>query len=177
MREKIKDYDRLLHIQEAIDNVFEFMSGKTVNDLANDKLLFYGVVKNIEIIGEASYMLTKEFISNHPDTPWIDIIGMRHVLVHGYYTASPVFIFDTYKNDLGALKIQIDSYISELKQQTSVYAEQRRIAVGNSFKKALQELEEAEKSGLEDLPDATTLHSVWWSRRNTLRRVCSTSGS
>lgn len=118
MREKIKDYDRLLHIREAIDNVFEFMSGKTVNDLANDKLLFYGVVKNIEIMGEASYMLTKEFISNHPDTPWIDIIGMRHVLVHGYYTASPVFIFDTYKNDLGALKIQIDSYISELKQQT-----------------------------------------------------------
>ena len=44
-----------------------------------------------------------------------------------------------------------------LEQDTSVYAEQRRIAVGNSFRKALQELEEAEKSGLEDLPDATTL--------------------
>ncbi|MGN0310373.1 MAG: HepT-like ribonuclease domain-containing protein [Bacteroides sp.] len=46
---------------------------------------------------------------------WIDIIGMRHVLVHGYYTASPVFIFDTYKNDLGTLKKQIEAYISELK--------------------------------------------------------------
>ena len=51
MREKIKDFDRLLHIKESIDNVFEFMEGKTVNDLANDKLLFYGVVKNVEIIG------------------------------------------------------------------------------------------------------------------------------
>ena len=47
MREKIKDLDRLLHIKEAIDNVLEFMNGKSVNDLAKDKLLFYGVVKNI----------------------------------------------------------------------------------------------------------------------------------
>ena len=58
MREKIKDYDRLLHIQESIDNVFEFMEGKTIDDLAKDKLLFFGVVKNVEIIGEAAYMLT-----------------------------------------------------------------------------------------------------------------------
>ena len=114
MREKIKDFDRLLHIKESIDNVFEFMEGKTVNDLSNDKLLFYGVVKNVEIIGEAAYMLTKEFIASHPETPWIDIIGMRHILVHGYYTASPLFIWDTYKNDLDVLKQQIEEYISEL---------------------------------------------------------------
>ena len=39
MRERIKDYDRLLHIREAIANVYEFMEGKNVNDLVNDKLL------------------------------------------------------------------------------------------------------------------------------------------
>ena len=44
-----------------------------------------------------------------------------------------------------------------LSQETSVYAELQRAAVGNSFKKALKELDEAEKSGLENLPDATTL--------------------
>ena len=77
---------------EAIANVFEFMEGKTVDDLTNDKLLFYGVVKNVEIIGEAAYMLTNEIKDQHPATPRIDIVGMRHVLVHGYYTASPLFI-------------------------------------------------------------------------------------
>ena len=117
MRERIKDYDRLLHIREAIANVYEFMEGKNVNDLVNDKLLFYGVVKNVEIIGEAAYMLTKEFIELHPLTPWIDIIGMRHVLVHGYYTASPLFIWDTYKNDLDVLRHQIESYITELTKE------------------------------------------------------------
>lgn len=114
MRERIKDYDRLLHIMEAIDNIFEFMEGKTVNDLANNKLLFFGVVKNIEIIGEASYMLTKDFIGKHPATPWADIIGMRHVLVHGYYTASPTFVWDTYKYDLDILRQQVEGYIAEI---------------------------------------------------------------
>ena len=121
MRERIKDDDRLLHIIEAIANVFEFLEGKTVDDLTNDKLLFYGVVKNVEIIGEAAYMLTNEFKGRHPATPWIDIVGMRHVLVHGYYTASPLFIWDTYKNDLDVLRHQIESYISELQNHRDWY--------------------------------------------------------
>lgn len=44
-----------------------------------------------------------------------------------------------------------------LSQDSSVLAEQQKAYVGRSLKKALQELEEAEKSGLENLPDASTL--------------------
>ena len=55
MREKIKDYDRLLHIQESIDNVFEFMEGKTIDDLAKDKLLFFGVVNLPKTINVDKY--------------------------------------------------------------------------------------------------------------------------
>ena len=42
-------------------------------------------------------------------------------------------------------------------QDSSAYAELQRAVVGKSFKKALKELEEAEKSGLENLPDASIL--------------------
>ena len=104
MRERIKDVTRLYHIRKSIDNVLEFMDGKTYDSLVKDKLLFYGVVKNIEIIGEASNMLTKEFREGHAEMPWQDIIDMRHVLVHGYYTVSPRFIWDTYTNDLLPLR-------------------------------------------------------------------------
>ena len=55
MRERIKDYDRLLHIQESIDNVFEFMEGKTIDDLAKDKLLFFGVVNLPKTINVDNY--------------------------------------------------------------------------------------------------------------------------
>ena len=42
-------------------------------------------------------------------------------------------------------------------QDSSAYAELQRAVVGKSFRKALKELEEAEKSGLENLPDASIL--------------------
>ena len=116
MREAIRDPERLLHMRECMDNIDEFVKDKTFEDFVNDKLLFFAVVKNIEIIGEAAYMLTKEFCAEHEETPWKDIIGMRHVLVHGYYTTSKDFIWATVQHDLPALRPQIDRYIAEKEQ-------------------------------------------------------------
>lgn len=70
MRDQLKDTDRLAHIKEAIDNVKTFMQNKSAADLQEDKLLYYAVVKNIEIVGEAAYKLSMEFKNNHPEIPW-----------------------------------------------------------------------------------------------------------
>lgn len=85
MREKPKDKTRLLHILEAVDNLFEFTKGITFEEYKSNKILRFAVIKNLEIIGEAAYLLTKGFRENHPDVEWNAVIGMRHVLVHGYY--------------------------------------------------------------------------------------------
>ena len=58
-------------------------------EIMADTLRYYGIVKNIEIIGEAAYMLTNEFKNTHPDTEWSKIAGMRHFLVHDYYNIDP----------------------------------------------------------------------------------------
>lgn len=63
MREVIRDSGRLEHILTAIGNVQSFLEGKTLDDLCRDKILFYAVVKNIEIIGEAANNLTKGLAS------------------------------------------------------------------------------------------------------------------
>ena len=115
MREKVKDKGRLEHILQACTTLLEYKDKYDFETAKGDPVIFYGFVKLVEIIGEASYMLTKEFRAEHTEIPWSAIVGMRHVLVHGYYTASPLFIWDTYKNDLGLLKSQIESYISEFK--------------------------------------------------------------
>ena len=116
MREAVRDIDRLLHMQECMDNIQEFVQGKTFEEFVANKLLFFAVVKNVEIIGEAAYMLTKEFCANHPDTPWKDIIAMRHVLVHGYYTTSKEFIWATVQHDLPVLRTQVETYVAELRK-------------------------------------------------------------
>lgn len=65
MREVIKDRGRLEHMLGAISNVEEFTKGITLNEFVNSKVLFFAVVKNIEIVGEATYMLTKEYKQTH----------------------------------------------------------------------------------------------------------------
>lgn len=103
MRETERDPLRIEHMLEAANNIMEFMKGKRLIDLQNDKILFFAVVKNIEIIGEAAFMLTKEYREAHPDIPWRQIAGMRHVLVHDYYKISPQEIYNVYAQNLSKL--------------------------------------------------------------------------
>lgn len=113
MREKPKDRGRLLHIKSAIDNIKDFLSGKSAEDFLEDLMLYYAIVKNMEIIGEAAYMLTKEFKEMHKDTNWNDIIRMRHILVHGYYQIDSRIVWITIQNDLPTLEAQINQYLNE----------------------------------------------------------------
>ena len=116
MRERTRDIERLWHIDECIGHIMDFLEGKTFEEMKSDVMCFHAVVYNIMIIGEAANMLTKEFREEHFETPWRDIIDMRNVLVHGYYTVSPQFVWETYSNDLGPLREQVKQYIAELQK-------------------------------------------------------------
>ena len=104
MREAIKDRGRLEHMLAAIENVEEFTKDINLDDFVKSKVLFFAVVKNIEIVGEATYMLTKEYKQSHQSVPWLVIEKMRHVLVHGYYTISPEKVWETVQEDIPLLK-------------------------------------------------------------------------
>jgi len=107
MREEVRDKSRLEHILECIDNIVEFTKEISYNDLLTNKILNFAVIKNLEIIGEASYKITKEFKAKHPEIEWRVIINLRHVLVHGYYKIKQEVIWDIIQKDLQPLKEQI----------------------------------------------------------------------
>ena len=113
MREPLKDRTRLEHIVEAINKVFKFTEGKTCDDLSVGDMLFYAVVKNIEIVGEASFHLTKEFCKNHPETDWNGIMKLRHVLVHDYYQINVKTVWEIIQQELPTLLDQVTRYIAE----------------------------------------------------------------
>jgi len=113
MRERLRDKERLVHILTAIDNLLDGSKRYTMEQAEKDTIIFFGFVKQVEIIGEATYKLTKEFRDEHPNTPWDKMEGMRHVLVHGYYLISPQKLWNVIKNDLPSLRPQIDQYIKD----------------------------------------------------------------
>ena len=51
MREKIRDKERLNHIIESIDNIFEFTANLSFEDFVANKMVKFAVIKNLEIIG------------------------------------------------------------------------------------------------------------------------------
>ena len=113
MREPIRDRGRLEHMLAAIDRVMEYMEGKSFDDLSEGSIAYYGIVKNIEIIGEAAYKLSQQFRETHTETPWAVIVKMRHVLVHDYYQISVREVWKVVQEDLGPLREQIAQLLTE----------------------------------------------------------------
>ena len=107
MREQIRDKGRLEHILKATDFILRHTKGITFEEFDADELRYFAVIKNLEIIGEASYKLTKEFIAAHPEIKWKLIIGLRHVLVHGYYQIENILAWEIVQKDLVPLQKQI----------------------------------------------------------------------
>ena len=93
----------------------EKKSGYTLDDIKSDTILFYGLSKMVEIIGEAAYMISNEYKSIHTELPWRQIEGMGHILVHGYYTISSDVLWDVIQNDIPSLIPILEYYIKDYK--------------------------------------------------------------
>ncbi len=114
MRETLRDPLRLDHIKEASIRLVEFSSREQFETITEKDIEYFGIVKLLEIIGEAAYKLTTEFREKHPDTPWRHIINMRHILVHGYYQINSKDVKKTIREDLPVLLSQVESYLAEI---------------------------------------------------------------
>jgi uncharacterized protein with HEPN domain len=85
MKEKPDDYIRLLHIYDAIIEIESYITGITLEQFEADSKTRFASIKQVEIIGEASYHISKGFKQIHAEIEWEQIIGLRHILVHEYY--------------------------------------------------------------------------------------------
>ena len=99
---------------DAIDIIIQRTSGMKLEDLDTDKVVYGGLAYYTMIIGEAAYMLSKEFKDTHSATPWRQIEGMRHHIVHGYFQVRKDMLWNVIENDLQPLKEQIKQYIDEI---------------------------------------------------------------
>ncbi len=113
MREARRDKERLEHILSAIDRVLKYTKGKTYEDLVSNDMMYYAVVKNIEIMGEAANMLTTEFVESHTKTPWKMVRGMRNYIVHEYFQVDDAVVWDVVENNLPELREQIVKYLDD----------------------------------------------------------------
>ena len=114
MKEFGKDKMRLEHIAEAIERLEVHAGNLAEDELCKDVMRYYGIVKNIEIIGEAARMLTDEFKEVHPEVAWRNIAGMRNFLVHEYFNVDEETVFEVLHSEIPELKEQVVKYLGTI---------------------------------------------------------------
>jgi len=71
------------------------------------------VIRQLEIIGEATKRLSKQFCSRHSDVPWRRIAGLRDVLIHDYMGVDINAVWEITQKNLPPLRLQIESILRE----------------------------------------------------------------
>jgi uncharacterized protein with HEPN domain len=94
----------LEHILEAIVKIENFTNGISRFDFGRNVMIQDAVIRNIEIIGEATKKISKSFTQSHQEIPWSEMAGMRDKLIHDYLDVDIDVVWKTIEADLPLLK-------------------------------------------------------------------------
>jgi uncharacterized protein with HEPN domain len=95
------------HILDCIRKIKEFTGGLSLKDFSVNELVQDAVIRNIEIIGEASKKISSDTKQIYYEIPWKEIAGMRDKLIHDYLGVDVEVVWRTIKEDIPILEKQI----------------------------------------------------------------------
>ncbi len=97
------DLIRLRHMLEAAREAVKFAKGHSPSDLSQNPVWALGLVKCLEIVGEAAVRVSRETKAECPHIPWAPIVAMRNRLVHVYFDVDFEQIWKALTDDLPPL--------------------------------------------------------------------------
>lgn len=104
-----KDTTYKKHVLEAIGKIERFMGDLSREQFLDESMVQDAVIRQLEIIGEASKRLSELLKVSTPTIPWKDVVGFRNVLIHDYIDVDLKQVWDTVKNDLPVLKAALQT--------------------------------------------------------------------
>src|SRR3989338_7968570 len=91
------------HILQAVERIESYTAGLSYERFREDVLKQDGIVRQLEIIGEAAKHISQDF-KDKVDLPWKDITGMRDMVVHEYFDIDLQTVWDSVVHDVPSLK-------------------------------------------------------------------------
>lgn len=101
----------LRHILDAIQKIESYVSVGHETFITTSHWQD-AVIRQLEIIGEATKRLSPELRSRYPQIPWKRIAGLRDVLIHDYLGVDISMVWQITQTFLPELKLQIDAILS-----------------------------------------------------------------
>ncbi|XXG32010.1 MAG: DUF86 domain-containing protein [Ferrovum myxofaciens] len=110
-QQRLADY--LGHILEAIGRIDRYTEDMSEVAFLEDEMTQDAVIRNFEIIGEASHNIEvhyPKFASDHPELPLAFAYQMRNAVSHGYFNVDLEIVWKTLQNDLSELYQQVQGF-------------------------------------------------------------------
>lgn len=92
------------HILQSIDRIHSYITDKDKETFINDFITQDAVIRQLEIIGEATKRISKKLRNNNPNIPWADMAGMRDILIHDYIDVDLEIVWKTASDSIPKLK-------------------------------------------------------------------------
>ena len=117
MPEKKRDYILFLEdILSAIEKIEMYTKGLKFKKFRENSMAVDAVIRNFEVIGEATKNVPKTVKDKYPDVEWKEAIGFRNVLTHDYFGIDLESVWDTLKNNIPVLKRHIGEVLRSEQQ-------------------------------------------------------------
>lgn len=120
-QQRLQDY--LAHIIQAIQRIHQYTGDIDEVGFLQNEMMQDAVIRNIEIIGEASNNIDRyyqDFAKLHPELPLIFAYEMRNAVAHGYFKVDLEIVWKTIKNDLPVLEQQTKNVLQQLIDQPDI---------------------------------------------------------
>ncbi|HET6378722.1 MAG TPA: HepT-like ribonuclease domain-containing protein [Methylocella sp.] len=98
-----EDRTRILHMIESADAVARFIAGRRREDLDNDLMLLFALVRAVEVFGEAAARVSAATQAANPEIPWPQIVATRNRLVHAYFDIDRNILWKAATEEIPAL--------------------------------------------------------------------------
>lgn len=105
------DIEFLSDIKEAIRRIEVYIEKKNYEGFLQDIKTQDAVVRNLEIIGEATKNISDDFKKKDPQIPWKKLAGVRDRLIHHYFGVNYDIVWVIVKKELSEIIIQIEAIL------------------------------------------------------------------
>jgi uncharacterized protein with HEPN domain len=97
----------LQDILDSIDKIESYIEGADYDSYSRNSMLSDAVIRNLEIIGEASGKIPEEIRIKYPKIPWKKMVGLRNILIHEYFGVDDSIIWEIITTNLPATKPEV----------------------------------------------------------------------
>jgi uncharacterized protein with HEPN domain len=99
-------------MKEAAEKILKYTNGLSFEDFLTDDKTIDAVVRNFEIIGEASLRIDEDFRLENPQIEWKKLRGFRNRIVHDYFGIDYEIVWSILTEDLEELIFQLDQLLN-----------------------------------------------------------------